>query len=104
MKDNIPNECRAFWETAYSQMGAVSDKQEILKQAGYESIGHFALPTSDWDDYYAPIKSRLPALRASYEGDAEKLSVIEETELEIALFEKYRDCYTYVFYLARIVD
>jgi cyclopropane fatty-acyl-phospholipid synthase-like methyltransferase len=93
-KSEASDECRTFWEAAYAQMGSISDKQEILKQSGYENIGHFVLPASDWNGYYAPLKSRLSTFRGAFAGNADKLPVIEEIEYEIALYDKYREYYS----------
>ncbi len=104
IKEDVPTECRSFWESEYAQMGFIVDKQENLRQAGYENIAHFVLPASDWISYYAPLKDRLSVFRSAFAGDSDKLAVLDEMEFEMAIFEKYSDYFSYVFYLARKTD
>ncbi|MHB0968690.1 MAG: hypothetical protein ACYC7A_10035 [Thermoanaerobaculia bacterium] len=58
-------------------------------------------PDAWWDDYYAPIESRLPEFRARHAGDSVAQEVADAEEIEIDLFRRYSAYYGYVFYVMR---
>jgi hypothetical protein len=67
-----------------------------------KSIGHFTLPQEAWwKEYYQPLEVRLDDLRKQYASDAAALEVIEGTQQEIDLYERYSDCYGYEFYVVQ---
>jgi SAM-dependent methyltransferase len=73
------DEAVAFWRAAYPSMQSVEAHLEEIGKAGYQSVGHFALPESAWwDHYYSPLESRLASLRKKYADDANALAGIAE--------------------------
>jgi SAM-dependent methyltransferase len=97
-----PQEAAAFWQSAYPDMRDRARSRELVQRAGYSLLGDFVLPASDWwDDYYAPLRERIPALRLEYENDRDAEAVLGECEREIEAFERFGDSYGYVFYVAR---
>jgi serine/threonine-protein kinase HipA len=101
LTDQPPEGAREFWDQGYPDMGTMAENIERAQSAGFESLGAFALPRSDWEvGLYEPLRARIEELR----GEAELASIIEETEQEIRLFEEYGDSYGYVFYILRSND
>lgn len=86
----------------YPAMTDVEGNLRLIAEAGYELVGRFTVPESGWwDEYYAPLEARLPALRERYRADAEALAVVESTAQEIDLRRRYASSYDYHFFVAR---
>jgi SAM-dependent methyltransferase len=102
LREEIPEELDRFWKEAYPAIGPVSRNTEILESAGFETLGTFLLPESDWwDEYYNNILAKIPLLRSRYRNDAEALQVLDMEEAEMDLYRKYSAYYGYVFYMGR---
>ena len=72
-------------------------------EAGYQLLGHFTLSDAAWwDDYYTPLKAKLPALRERYRDDEEALALVRMTETEISMREQYGSSHGYEFFIARV--
>ena len=97
---DMPVPVLEFWQEAYPQIASESENAALAQAAGFEVLGVHRLPTQAWwTYYYDPLKERMDALRPS--ADPVMQAVIEETDAEIAFFEKYGDCYGYAFYLLK---
>jgi len=104
LREEIPAELYRFWKEEYPGTGAVSRNTEILERAGFEPLGTFVLPESDWwDGYYNNILAKIPRLRDKYRNDAEALRVLDMEETEMEFYRKYSAYYGYVFYIGRRV-
>ena len=102
LREEIPEELDRFWKEAYPAIGPVSRNTEILERAGFEPLGTFVLPESDWwDEYYNNILAKIPLLKSRYRNDAEALQVLDVEEAEMNLYRKYSSYYGYVFYIGR---
>lgn len=100
--DEVPDEPLHFWQEAYPGIETRPGNRQRIVAAGFEPLGDFVIPESDWlDGYYAPLDRRAEALRAKYGDDPDLESVLEEQRAEVALFQRFHDVYGYVFYLAR---
>ncbi|MDY6834233.1 MAG: SAM-dependent methyltransferase, partial [Chloroflexota bacterium] len=98
-----PEELLSFWTEEYPEIQDIDSNLAVIHETGYELIGQFVLPESDWwDNYYLPIQSRLPRIRDKYRGDPEALAVIESHEREIDMYSRYSFYYGYVFYVMQI--
>ncbi len=101
IRPDPPKEVRDFWQI-YPALTDIAGNLEIIRDAGYESIGHFVLPASDWwDHYYVLVEKRMPEMRAKYAGDASAQPTLDFTDLEIDIHRKYSDWYSYVFFVLR---
>lgn len=95
-----PEECKRFFDEAYSPMTDIPTNLEYAKQAGFRVIDHFRLPESSWtDNYLGPLGKRLRLLRETYQGDADKADLMDLIQAEIDIYRKYSSSYGYVFYL-----
>lgn len=102
LRADAPEELRRYWREIGADIRDAADYLALFAAAGYEPVGHFALPASDWwDDFYLPMEQRLPLLRARYRGNPEGLAAVEEMRKEIAIHRKYGEYYGYYFYVAR---
>lgn len=97
---DIPAPVLEFWQEAYPQIASESENVALAQAAGFDVLGVHRLPTQAWwTHYYDPLKERMHALRPSAEPVMQ--AVIDETEAEIAFFEKYGNYYGYAFYLLK---
>lgn len=95
-----PAECRQYIEGVYPPVVDVDANVAAMRGCGYEVLGHFTLPESDWwDSFYHPLENRLQLLRRTYATDAERIEEIEYVQMEIEVYRKYCQYYGYVFYL-----
>ena len=104
LRQDIPEEARAFWEDDYPEITDIESNIKIIQESGYSPVGHFVLPKSGWwNDYYNPLIERIKVLREEYYGDKEANDMMDNTEREIEIYKKYSDYYGYVFYLMKKV-
>ncbi len=102
LRDDPPPELSRFFAKHGAVVMDTADTLALFAAAGYEMVGHFALPTCDWrDNLYTPMEQRLPLLRARFRGNPEALAAVDEMQVEIEMNRKYGDYYGYVFYVAR---
>ncbi|HEO71079.1 MAG TPA: class I SAM-dependent methyltransferase [Candidatus Hydrogenedentes bacterium] len=97
-----PSEIRAYWERMYPAITDVAENVRRAEAAGYEVFDHFVLPREGWwTEYYAPLKERSAQLRPT--ADERLIAILDENDEEIAMWERYGDSFSYVFYLMRKV-
>ena len=102
LRPDPPADAAAFFAEGYPAMTDIAGSLATLRECGYEPMGHFTLPDSDWwDRYYTPLEAKLPALCDKYAGDDEALGVIETTEREIDIRRRFGDWYGYAFFVGR---
>ncbi len=100
--DVPPAEALEFWVDAYPGMGSVRVNCAKIAKLGFETLETFPLLIEDWwRGYYTPLRERIEKLGAPAESWPELGEVLEATESEIELFERYHESYGYVFYLLR---
>ncbi len=98
-----PEVVRHFWQQGYPAMRNLTANITALEAAGYTLIDTFVLPeTAWWNAYYHPLKERIVQLQLEYAEDAQALSILEEEDQEIKLYQQYSQYYGYVFYVAQL--
>lgn len=103
LKHDVPQEAKTYITQVYPAIKTIEGNIEIIQNSGYRLVGSFVLPSKSWwDNYYTPIETKLPSLKARYRDDEEALQVIACEETEIEMFRKYSDYYGYVFYIMQI--
>jgi len=96
------DEARAFWAAEYPAMQTAAADRALVRDAGFDLVGDFALPEAAWwEDYYRPIEKRLGRLRDEHAAAPELLDVIAATQAEIDLYRAHAEEYGYVFYVAQ---
>ncbi|MGD9131301.1 MAG: class I SAM-dependent methyltransferase [Candidatus Bathyarchaeota archaeon] len=103
LKHDAPKEAKDYMTQMYPVIKTIEGNIEIIRNSGYRLVGSFVLPSKSWwDNYYTPIETKLPSLKAKYKDDEEALQVIAYEETEIKMFRKYSDYYGYAFYIMQI--
>jgi len=102
LTDDPPAEARNFFSTEYPEMKTAEDNAQLFEDRGYELLGRFTEPARAWwDDYYTPMRRLLPELRQKYAGVPDALALFDQCETEMSIHERYADCYSYEFFVAR---
>ncbi|MBN1280210.1 MAG: class I SAM-dependent methyltransferase [Candidatus Thermoplasmatota archaeon] len=100
LKDNPPQEIKAYWEKVYPEIKTIEKDLKIIERSGYRLLGHFALPDDAWwEFYYTPLEKRVKQLRTKYAENPEALEMLRLEQEEIDLFRKYHSWYGSVFYV-----
>ena len=97
-----PKAINDFWTSEYPEIDIASNKIKILENNGYILVGYFFLPQESWiNTYYDPMKNRFLDFldRNDHASMAKKLVEVHESEIE--LYMKYKDYFSYGFYIAR---
>jgi SAM-dependent methyltransferase len=102
LTEDPAQEAVEFWQEEYPAMLDVPGNLKLLDDAGYEVLGHFALPDEEWwTHYYSPLEGKLKKAREEYAEDEEGQAVIAMIRREIEMKRKHDDVYGYVFFIAR---
>ena len=97
-----PAELEDFWKGEYSEIDTVSGKIKILEDVGYKVLGHFVLPDGCWiENYYNPLMESHKMFLEEF-GDSDIARRIVENDIkEFDLYKRYKDYYSYGFYIAQ---
>lgn len=101
-KRDPPPECVAFWAQEYPAIRDPSVLLGVIAECGYETVGHFALPSSSWwEDYYRPLQQNVTDFRErhAHEPDAQELA--DQVQREIDVWHAYSEFYSYQFFVMR---
>ena len=97
-----PKEVEEHWNNEYPQIDIVSNKIRILEENGYSPVAHFILPQYCWtDNYYKPIENRFSTFLEKYKNSELAKKIVDFEKEEIKIYEKYKDYYSYGFYIAK---
>jgi ubiquinone/menaquinone biosynthesis C-methylase UbiE len=96
-----PGKAVDFWKSESPAMTNIEDNLAKVRAAGFEPIGHFVLPSEDWENYYGPLQEQLVVFRSKHSENAQAQSFADSVQEEIEIWKEYGDSYGYVFYLGR---
>lgn len=97
-----PKGIEDFWAQEYPEIDIASKKIKILEENDFTLEGYFNLSQESWiDNYYKPMEARFEAFLKRNRNSELAKKVVEENKAEIELFHKYKNFYSYGFYIAR---
>ena len=97
-----PKEIEEYWNMEYPEIDTASNKIRILEKNGYSLVGYFILSQNSWiNDYYKPIENRFSAFLEKHDNSEMAKKIVEENKEEIRIYHKYKDYYSYGFYIAK---
>jgi len=97
-----PAEIQKYWEAEYPEIDTASAKISILEKSGYSPVAYFILPEHCWlDNYYRPIQNRITEFLKRNANSEEAQAIVDGEKKEIALYEKYKEYYSYGVYIAK---
>ncbi len=102
LTDSRPAELDTHWTNAYAEIDTIANKIDVIKRQGYSLVDHFVLPENCWmQHYYQPMMDRFDAFLAEHSDSAEARAIVESEKAEMALFQRYKDQFAYVMYIAK---
>jgi SAM-dependent methyltransferase len=97
-----PAAVEQFWTAAYPEIDTAAAKLRVLEACGFTPLGYFFLPGTCWqDNFYRPLAACFDDFLARHQHSASAQALVDEHRKEMALYETYRDYYSYGFYIAR---
>jgi SAM-dependent methyltransferase len=100
-----PRAIEEFWNAEYPEINTASAKIGQLEQNGYALEGYFYLSPDSWINYYyEPMQNRFESFLRRHNNSAPAKKIIADHKAEIDLYYKYKDFYSYGFYIARKIE
>lgn len=97
-----PKEIEAFWKAEYPEIDTAANKIKQLENNGYSLVGYFYLSQDSWiETYYKPMHARFETFLKRNDNSELARKVVEDNQAEIDLYQKFKDYYSYGFYIAR---
>jgi SAM-dependent methyltransferase len=97
-----PKEIEDFWKEEYPEVDIASNKIKQLENNGYTLVGYFYLSQDSWiENYYKPMEARFETFLKRHDNSELARKVLDDYKAEIELYQKYKDYYSYGFYIAR---
>jgi SAM-dependent methyltransferase len=97
-----PKEIEEFWDAEYPEVDTASNKIKQLENNGYTLVGYFYLSQDSWiETYYKPLQERFEHFLKRNNNSELARKVVEAHQAEIDWYLKFKDYYSYGFYLAR---
>ncbi len=97
-----PQEIEEFWNAEYPEIDTASNKIKQLENNGYTLVGYFYLSQDSWiKTYYKPMQAKFESFLKRHGNSELARKVVEEYQAEIDLYQKFKDYYSYGFYIAR---
>jgi ubiquinone/menaquinone biosynthesis C-methylase UbiE len=97
-----PKEIEEFWKAEYPEIDTASNKILQLENNGYSLVGYFYLSQDSWlETYYKPMQARFENFLKRNNNSELARKVVEDNQAEIDLYQKFKEYYSYGFYMAR---
>ena len=97
-----PKEIEDFWKREYQEIDTASNKIKLLEGNGYTLTGYFYLGQDSWiQNYYQPLETRFETFLKRNEHSELASKVVGDYKAEIDLYYRFKDYYSYGFYIAR---
>jgi ubiquinone/menaquinone biosynthesis C-methylase UbiE len=97
-----PKEIEEFWKSEYPEIDIAANKIMQLENNGYSLVDYFYLRQDSWlETYYKPMQSRFDDFLKRNDHSELARKVVNDNQAEIDLYLKFRDYYSYGFYIAR---
>lgn len=105
LTDKRPQEINNYWNEAYPEIGTAGDKLRTIERCGYSPIGYFVLPEECWENhYYKPIERDFDSFLDRHQGNHMAKELVNCEIQEIKLYRKYKEFFSYGFYIAEKVS
>jgi hypothetical protein len=100
LNDFPSEEIYNYWYEEYPEIDTIGNKLKQIEKAGYNAKEYFVLPVTDWTkNYYGYMQSNLNSMRKKYAGKIGAMKLIDLSQLEIDMYHKYSNDYSYVFFV-----
>jgi SAM-dependent methyltransferase len=100
LRDDPPAELNEYWLSEGVIPGAIDEYRTIARRLDYDLYSHFTLEPEGWlRNFYVPLGKRIEELRKSKTKSPSLDAVLDSSEKEIEIYQRYSDYYGYVFFL-----
>jgi len=97
-----PKEIEEYWNKEYPEIDTASDKIRLLEENGYTVVGYFVLSENSWiDNFYKPMEERFSTFLEKHNNSEMAKNFVELEKEGIRKYQKYKDYYSYGFYIAK---
>lgn len=97
-----PKELEDFWMQEYPEVAKASSKIKFLEDNGFTLKGYFYLNQDSWiENYYEPMEERFSRFLEQHNNSRMAEEIVKECKSEIEFYRKYKNYYSYGFYIAR---
>jgi ubiquinone/menaquinone biosynthesis C-methylase UbiE len=97
-----PTEIEDFWKAEYPEVATAALKIKQLEKHGFTLAGYFYLPPESWlATYYQPLQSKFKAFLKRHSHSKLAQKVVTDSQAEIDLYQRFKDYYSYGFYVAQ---
>lgn len=101
LTDNRPEEVESYWVNEYPEIDTIKNKLSVIERCGYNNVAHFILDSKCWmENYYRPLLEKAVDFLKKYNYASEAKKFIEEFIIEADMYDRFKDYYSYVFYIA----
>ena len=102
LTDTRPDEIEKYWVNAYSEIDTIENKLSVIEKCGYSNVSHFLLDDKCWiENYYQPLLEKAEKFLKKYNYSDEVKEFIETGETEADMYNRFKDFFSYVFYIAK---
>ena len=101
LTDTRPEEIEQYWVNAYSEIDTIENKLSVIEKCGYTSVAHFVLNEKCWLNYYQPLLENAEEFLKKYDYADEVKEFLELGKIEADMYNRFKDYYSYVFYIAK---
>lgn len=98
-----PHKAKEFWDSEYPAMTTLDDNLHMLENSGFDPVGHFILPSTDWQNYYGPLQEHVTEFRSHNSANAAAQTFADSVQQEIDLWNEFGESYGYAFFLGKTV-
>lgn len=100
--DERPAEINDFWMENYQEIDTIPHKVAQIQKAGYIPVATFIIPENCWTEhFYTPQIPAQEIFLKKYAGNKTVEELIASERREAGLYDKYKEFYGYVFYIAK---
>lgn len=102
LTDSRPKAIDDFWQSEYPEIDIASNKIKHLEKNGFALAGYFYLSQDSWiTNYYKPLAAQFDTFLQHHNNSELARKVVEDHKAEIDLYQRFKDYYSYGFYVAR---
>ena len=101
LTDTRHEEIENYWVDEYLEIDTIENKLSVIEKCGYTYVAHFVLDEKCWFNYYQPLLENAEEFLKKYDYADEVKEFIEECEIEADMYNRFKDYYSYVFYIAK---
>jgi len=101
LTDTRPEEIEQYWVNAYSEIDTIENKLSVIEKCGYTSVAHFVMDEKCWLNYYQPLLENAEEFLKKYDYADEVKEFLELGKIEADMYNRFKDYYSYVFYIAK---